>query len=174
MTEAPSHEKAPPALQFKTTPEGDVDWSQLKDFTVPEQDALALLEAANHLSDASTADELGLALDHNLKLWIAIKTVISEQANSLPEEVKKNLRILSEHVAKLTLSIVKGGIEPQKVLALASIDMHIAEGLLRGQVTRMIRDRAHEIWEERGRPQDRDLEHWLMAEREIQAAIEGT
>src|SRR3954452_4976163 len=33
-----------------------------------------------------------------------------------------------------------------------------------------IRNRAQEIWEENGRPQGRDLEFWLQAEREFQDA----
>jgi hypothetical protein len=27
--------------------------------------------------------------------------------------------------------------------------------------------RAHHLWEERGRPEGRDLEHWLEAERQL-------
>ena len=30
-----------------------------------------------------------------------------------------------------------------------------------------IRERAHEIWIEQGRPEGRDLEFWLVAEREF-------
>lgn len=30
-----------------------------------------------------------------------------------------------------------------------------------------IRQRAHEIWEQNGRPEDRDEEFWLQAEREL-------
>jgi hypothetical protein len=33
-----------------------------------------------------------------------------------------------------------------------------------------IRQRAHEIWDENGRPAGRDLEFWLEAEREFQDA----
>ncbi|MBM3606110.1 MAG: DUF2934 domain-containing protein [Alphaproteobacteria bacterium] len=36
--------------------------------------------------------------------------------------------------------------------------------------TQKIRDRAHAIWEEAGRPEGRDAEHWAQAEREIAAA----
>jgi hypothetical protein len=32
-----------------------------------------------------------------------------------------------------------------------------------------IRQRAHEIWIERGRPEGRDVENWLAAERELAA-----
>jgi Protein of unknown function (DUF2934) len=33
-----------------------------------------------------------------------------------------------------------------------------------------IRARAYELWEQNGRPADRDLEFWLQAESEIKAA----
>ena len=32
-----------------------------------------------------------------------------------------------------------------------------------------LRSRAYQIWESEGRPQGRDLEHWLEAERELEA-----
>ena len=34
-----------------------------------------------------------------------------------------------------------------------------------------IRQRAYELWETRGYPHGRDLEHWLQAEREISAIV---
>ncbi len=35
-----------------------------------------------------------------------------------------------------------------------------------------IRERAHAIWEREGRPEDRALDHWLEAEREVRAEAE--
>ena len=32
-----------------------------------------------------------------------------------------------------------------------------------------LRNRDYQIWERKGRPQGRDLEHWLEAERELEA-----
>jgi Protein of unknown function (DUF2934) len=32
-----------------------------------------------------------------------------------------------------------------------------------------LRNRAYQIWESMGRPYGRDLEHWLEAERELEA-----
>jgi hypothetical protein len=32
-----------------------------------------------------------------------------------------------------------------------------------------LRNRAYQIWERKGHPQGRDLEHWLEAERELEA-----
>ena len=36
--------------------------------------------------------------------------------------------------------------------------------------TERISIRAHAIWEEQGRPQGRELEHWLQAERQLKAS----
>jgi hypothetical protein len=36
-----------------------------------------------------------------------------------------------------------------------------------------IRRRAHEIWEQEGRPEGRDQEHWAQASREIEAESDG-
>ena len=30
-----------------------------------------------------------------------------------------------------------------------------------------VRERAYEIWEQTGRPENKDVEHWLQAETEI-------
>jgi hypothetical protein len=35
--------------------------------------------------------------------------------------------------------------------------------------TEKIAERARRIWEEQGRPEGRDLEHWLEAERQLRA-----
>lgn len=36
-----------------------------------------------------------------------------------------------------------------------------------------VRDRAHQIWERKGKPQGEDLSHWMEAEAEIQAEEAG-
>ena len=37
------------------------------------------------------------------------------------------------------------------------------------ELERRIRERAHQIWEEEGRPERREQEHWSQAEQEINA-----
>jgi len=49
--------------------------------------------------------------------------------------------------------------EPAVVAAISSADPAARE--------QAIRERAYAIWEEEGRPEGRDLEHWLQAETEI-------
>jgi len=36
-----------------------------------------------------------------------------------------------------------------------------------------VRQRAHEIWEQEGRPHGKEKEHWERAEREVQSNAEG-
>ena len=36
-----------------------------------------------------------------------------------------------------------------------------------------IRERAHRLWEEEGRPEGRELAHWAEAERQVRAEAEG-
>ncbi len=136
-------------------------------FMVIEQDVIALMHAASLLIDADDDEKLNAALDNNLKLWIAIRTVIQNEDNSLPADVKDNLRNLAQYVSDCTLAAGQGQLDNRRLIAMARINMHIAEGLLRGQQRKMIEERAYEIWEREGRPDGRDLEHWAMAEREI-------
>lgn len=136
-------------------------------FSVIEQDAVALLHAASLLVEADTPEKVNVALDHNLRLWVAIKTVLQNEENTLDAEVKANLRNLAEYVKATSMEATQGTIEMRKLVSLSRINMHIAEGLLRGQQNRMVQERAYEIWEREGRPEGREMDHWLRAEAEI-------
>ncbi|NYZ10962.1 DUF2934 domain-containing protein [Azospirillum sp. RWY-5-1] len=136
-------------------------------FSDPEKDAFTLMSAASLLSEADSPDKVNVALDHNLKLWIAIKTVIQDGGNSLASEVKDNLRQLSQWVATTTMEASSGEFEGSKLIALARVNMHIAEGLVRGQQNKMVEERAYQIWEEEGCPEGKQLDHWLRAEQEV-------
>lgn len=136
-------------------------------FSDPEKDAFSLMEAASLLSEADTPEKVNVALDHNLKLWIAIKTVIQDGGNALAPEVKDNLRQLSQWVATTTMEAGSGEFEGSKLIALARVNMHIAEGLVHGQKNKMIEERAYQIWEEEGCPDGKHVDHWLRAEQEI-------
>lgn len=139
-------------------------------FSDPEQDARTMMQAAGLLIEADTPEKVNIALDTNLKLWVAIKTVIQDGQSALSDAVKENLRGLAQYVATTTMEAGDGSIELSRLVSLARIDMQIAEGLLRGQQNAMIQDRAYQIWEEEGRPEGREVEHWTRAEREMAAA----
>lgn len=174
---AKSEKKAPPNGGEgidSTASDGGAESVLQTNFTVIERDALSLMQAASMLVNANDDAAVSLALDHNLKLWIAIKTVIQGDANPLPEDVKENLRSLADYVSTTTMEATEGGIESRRLVALARVNMQIAEGLLRGQTKKLIEERAHEIWEAEGRPEGRDLDHWTQAEQEVEALIKLT
>ena len=136
-------------------------------FTAIEEDALALLHSASLLVEADTPEKVNVALDHNLRLWVAIKTVLQNEENTLDSAVKANLRNLAAYVQATTMEATQGTIEMRKLVSLSRINMHIAEGLLRGHQNRLVQERAYEIWEREGRPEGREMDHWLRAETEI-------
>lgn len=99
-----------------------------------EEDALALTQAAVGMSQALEArDEAALAaaLDENLKLWIAIKTVVGKAGCPLPQDVRTNLGRLSDYTAQVTFDLSPER-RAQKIEALINTNLQIAEGLLEG------------------------------------------
>lgn len=140
------------------------------DMSAPEQIAFSLSRAAIQLDHArhngSDKKSIAHALDENLELWTGIRTVVNTWAQGVSDDTKANLRRLSDFV---TGSIMKSGvsIRPSTVDTLININLQIAEGLLEGHASALVRQRAYEIWESEGRPHGRDFEHWNRAEREI-------
>lgn len=142
-------------------------------FAQVEQDSVALLHAASLLIEADTPEKVSFALDHNLKLWVAIKTVLVNDECPLEPEVKANLRNLAHYVTTTTMEATNGTIEARRLVSLARVNMNISEGLLRGGQNKLIAERAYEIWEQEGCPEGRDQEHWLRAEAEITGKLQG-
>ena len=103
--------------------------------SAPEKDAAALSDAAVRLDQArGNPSSLAAALDHNVELWVAVRTFVSQWAKEhpLPMEVRENLVKLSHYVADTTF---KYGIEmSDKTLdSLININLQIAQGLLEGR-----------------------------------------
>lgn len=46
-------------------------------------------------------------------------------------------------------------------------EVHKAGSVLDRTVERMVRERAHALWEADGQPEGRELEYWLKAEQEV-------
>jgi flagellar biosynthesis regulator FlaF len=100
--------------------------------TVFEEDALALTQAALELSRAFEAKDekrLAAALDKNLKLWVGIRTLVSDAENPLPLVIKDNLIRLSSFVAQKTFEM-QNGANAKTIEALANTNLQISEGLL--------------------------------------------
>ncbi len=141
------------------------------DLSVLDQDARALAEAADMLAQAETSEQLGEALAHNLGVWVAIKSIVSAERNPLPADIRKNFDQLAVFVIRSTLSSEVGGIKVSTIETMVRINLHIAEGLVRSQRNRLVRDRAYQIWDQQGRQAGREMENWLQAEQEIQSLL---
>ncbi|MBI1208308.1 MAG: DUF2934 domain-containing protein [Azospirillum sp.] len=136
-----------------------------------DQDVRALIDAAIGMMEAEDGGALALALDHNLKLWIAIRVLVGKAESGLPPEVTDNLAVLADYVTQATLGIGRGEFDQARLQSLININLHIAEGLTKGQQERLIRERAYQLWEQEGRPHGRDGLHWQIAEQEIAAGL---
>ena len=148
---------------------GPVDTAS--DLSILDQDARALAEAADLLAAAETPEQLGEALAHNLGVWVAIKSIVSAERNPLPADTRNNFDQLAVFVIRATLSAEVGEIKMSTIETMIRINLHIAEGLVRSQRNRLVRDRAYQIWEDQGRPAGREMENWLQAERDIQVLL---
>ncbi|MBF0093430.1 MAG: hypothetical protein HQL33_01410 [Alphaproteobacteria bacterium] len=101
--------------------------------SIAEAKASALVKAALLLDQAkmNRDDKQGMviALDNNLQLWVAIRTIARRPDYNLPDEAKENLVQLSHFVSDLTfkhgLSITDAAID-----ALVNINLRLAEGFL--------------------------------------------
>ena len=104
------------------------------DLSAVEKDAAALSDAAIRLDQARGDDKmLVAALDHNLELWVGIRTIVSqwEEYNPMPMEARENLVKLSQYVADSTF-IHGQDIADKTLNSLININLQIAQGLLEG------------------------------------------
>jgi len=105
-------------------------WSS--ELTVFEEDALALTQAALEISRAFEANDekrLASALDQNLRIWVGIRTLVSQAENPLPISIKDNLIRLSSFVAQKTFEM-QNGANAKTIDALTNANLQISEGLL--------------------------------------------
>ena len=100
--------------------------------THTQRDALALLKAATDISQArekQDKSELVLALDENMRLWTAIKTLVSRKDHPLNDTAKENLIKMADFIVAKTLK--DGGNATETMLdTLENMNLQIAEGLL--------------------------------------------
>lgn len=103
--------------------------------SLTEQDAFSLSQAAVRIDQARHSqnnNELALALDSNMELWIGIRSLVTRTDSPLPAAVRQNLVRLSNFVAHTTLD--KGvELEPEALDSLININLQISEGLLEGK-----------------------------------------
>ena len=104
------------------------------DLNLTEQDAFGLSQAAVMLDQAKSngdTEALAAALDHNLELWVGIRTLVTRPESVVPSEVRDNLSKLADFVAAKTMD--KGVEMPRETIeSLININLQISEGLLEG------------------------------------------
>lgn len=103
--------------------------------SLSEVEAFSLTEAALSLDQARQADDRKLlagALENNIKVWTAIRTVAGNPDVDLPETVRINLGRLADFVATTTLC-AGTGIADEAINTLININFQISEGLLEGR-----------------------------------------
>jgi len=104
--------------------------------SLTEQDAFSMSQAAVLLDQARAQGDmkaLAAALDHNLELWVGLRTLVSRPEVRVSQNVQENLTKLANYVADATMS---HGVEiPEKTLdTLINIDLQVSEGLLEGKL----------------------------------------
>lgn len=146
---------------------------QIESLTRGEEDALALARAAVQIAEARKKGGAALtaALDGNLQLWVAIRTLMQRPECQLPKEVRENLIKLSKFAVQKTFEVANG-VTDEILDSLINLNLQISEGLLEGVTGVRIRERAYKLWEKAGAKPGRDLDHWLKAEYEITQAAD--
>lgn len=109
------------------------------DLTPAEREAFALSQAAIMLDQAKMKrDDQGAlvgALNNNLELWVAIKTLVTSADSPLPQAVRDNILRLARFVADTTFRHGTA-ISDATLDTLANINFQLAEGLLEGERNR--------------------------------------
>jgi flagellar biosynthesis activator protein FlaF len=112
------------------------EFEEYDDLSMSEQDAFGLSRAAVMLDQARAQREthpaqLVEALNHNLEVWVAIRTFAMREDSPLPDETKTNLVNLSQYVAQRTFAGHEEMSE-ETLDTLVNIDLQISECLLEG------------------------------------------
>lgn len=100
--------------------------------SVAEEQAFQLSRCAIAIDQARTSpSELTAALNANLELWIAIRTMAEHNESNLTPEIRQNLATLSKFVASKVFESSEG-LNEETLNTLININLQISEGLLEG------------------------------------------
>ena len=106
-----------------------------ENWTLAEEQAFQLSQAAIRIDQArrGKTNNRGLlvdALNGNVGVWVALRTIVMRGDCTLPDEIKQNLTKLAQFVADRTFA--DGEIAENTLDALININLQISEGLLEG------------------------------------------
>ena len=100
-----------------------------------QQEAYYLAKCGLDLSEANKAkdnNQMVEALDNNQRLWILIKTLMTNNRTKLPDQTRENLTKLADYVAKNTIKLGQNldNLDQKLLESLININRQISEGLL--------------------------------------------
>ncbi len=125
---------------------------------------------ADGLSKAMESGHFCEAIEHNLEVWVAIKTLVARQNGQVDAETRSSLMQVADQVAAATFAMAQV-FTPDSVLPLITIDLEVSKALVGGVLNQMIRDRAYFLWQEAGSPHGTDQQFWYTAEQEIRGVV---
>lgn len=97
-----------------------------------EEQAFQLSKCAIAIDQArENPGNLASALNDNLEVWVAIRTLAEQDDCNLSPEVRQNLTTLSKFVADKVFASADG-VSDETVSTLININLQISEGLLEG------------------------------------------
>ena len=104
-------------------------------WSVAEEQAFQLSQAAIRIDQARRVKDknpaaLVDALNRNVEIWVALRSIVMREDCMLADEVKQNLTKLAQFVADRTFA--DGEIANSTLDALININLQISEGLLEG------------------------------------------
>lgn len=103
-----------------------------------EENAAALARTALAIGSAQDCDDresLNAALDLNLHLWVALRTLAGRPDSPLPQAIRENLVRLSHYVTGL-LAGDRAAVGNDDLETLINTNLQISEGLLEGLAVR--------------------------------------
>ncbi len=129
----------------------------LGSLSLAESGALALDYAAAVLDHAVDGPAFVRALEHNRRVWSALRDIAERQNWGVPDR---------RQTAFALGATAKAGANDDEVHALMSINRRVSRALA-GEDLDRVRLRAYAIWDGLGRPHGQALDHWLLAEMEL-------
>ncbi|MCP4297251.1 MAG: hypothetical protein GY786_16745 [Proteobacteria bacterium] len=97
-----------------------------------EEQAYQLSKCAIAIDQArENPSQMAGALNDNLEVWVAIRTLAEQDSSPLAPEVRQNLATLSKFVADKVFSFGEG-LSEETISTLININLQISEGLLEG------------------------------------------
>ncbi|CAA7621385.1 conserved hypothetical protein [Candidatus Terasakiella magnetica] len=110
--------------------------SDQTNISLAEEQAFQLTQAAIQLDNARTekagnSSFLTAALNANLEVWIALRTIVTSEGCAITDQAKQNLVRLAQFVADRTLAGTDT-VSDETIDTLINVNLQISEGLLEG------------------------------------------